>query len=510
MNLSQSLEFNQTNKLLSGKRVLFLSMFLGAIYPLGFSPIEWWPLTLFSLMGLFWILQSSTQKHFLIGLFFGVGQFGVGTSWVYVSIHQFGNAPVVLALIITFLFVLYLALYPAIFSWAYGKWFGRSNRWESALAITFLWLLVDGLRGWVFSGFPWLYTGYAFIDTPLSNWAPIMGIHGITVLVLISALLSLQLIVKWNSRKLYLPLLLIWLSSWLLGFISWSEVDGKAVKTTLVQTSIPQKLKWEKDYFWKTIEILKQQTEIAKGEVVVWPEGAVPAFEDQVRKILQPIAKSATSRGQSIITGIPLRNKAKSEYYNGVVVISDKLSTKQQSYLKRRLVPFGEYVPLQNFLRGLIEFFDLPMSSFSLGPDEQAPLNISGINFGMAICYEITYPQLVYAQAKQSTVLLTISNDAWFGDSWGPEQHLQMARMRALETALPVVRATNNGITAFIDNKGKIKSRLQQNIQDNLEDSVQPQTTFSWVVHYHAWWTLVILLAILLMASTKLSTRPSI
>ena len=496
MKASPSSSSSTPHKMLTGKRPFILALLLGAIYPLGFSPIDFWPITLMSLMGFFWILKNIREKYWLIGLCFGVGQFGVGTSWVYISIHEFGNAPVILALIITLLFVLYLALYPALFSWAFGKWFKNSQGWSAIIAISFLWLVVDGLRGWIFSGFPWLYPGYAFIDSTLANWAPIMGIHSITVLAIFSSLLLLKLIQDIRSIKTAMVLVFIWLGSFFLGMMNWSTAVGDPVTATLVQPSIPQKLKWKKDYFWKTIEILKQKTSQAKGDVIIWPEGAVPAFEDQVRHILQPIASAAAAKGQTIISGIPLRNSEQSEYYNGVIVVTDSVSKKSQSYLKRRLVPFGEYVPLQNILRGLIEFFDLPMSAFSLGPDNQVPLNVKGVNFGMAICYEITYPQLVYSQARNSTVLLTISNDAWFGNSWGPEQHLQMARMRALETSLPVLRGTNDGITAFIDEKGHVISRLEKNQNGNLEGKFQPQNSTSWVVHFHAWWSLIVVLAL--------------
>ncbi len=487
-----------SNNLLKGKKSLLLALLLGAIYPLGFAPVDFWPATLISLAGFFWILKHSSKRFFLPGLFFGMGQFGVGTSWVYISIHEFGNAAVGLALIITFLFVLYLALYPALFSCLYGKWFSKTKGWYFFVVIAFLWLLIDGLRGWVFSGFPWLYAGYAFIDSPLSNWAPIVGIHGITLLAIFSSILLLNFCGNFREYKPLLMLFFIWGLSWALSLIKWSEAVGEPVTATLIQPSIPQKLKWKQDYLWKTLDILKQQTAEAKGEIVIWPEGAVPAFEDQLRQHLQPIAQHASEKGQKIISGIPLRNADKSKYFNGVVVVSDNTAEAPQSYYKRRLVPFGEYVPLQDILRGLIEFFDLPMSAFSLGPKQQLPLQVSGVNFGMAICYEIVYPQLVYLQAQQSTVLLTISNDAWFGNSWGPEQHLQMARMRALETALPVLRGTNDGITAIMDEKGLVTGRLEKNVRGNLEGTVQPQKSSSWVIHYHPWWILIVVLGMII------------
>ncbi len=158
------------------------------------------------------------------------------------------------------------------FSWAFGKWFSTTGGWSSIIAISFLWLVVDGLRGWIFSGFPWLYPGYAFIDSPLANWAPIMGVHSITLLVIFSALITLNLLQKIGSITSIVALSVIWIGSTLLGLVNWSTATGEPITATLIQPSIPQKLKWEEDYFWKTINILEQKTRQAKGQILLPPQ----------------------------------------------------------------------------------------------------------------------------------------------------------------------------------------------------------------------------------------------
>ncbi len=491
-----------------GYKPYLLAFISGMIYPTGFAPLGIWPLTLVSILFFYSLLKYSPAKPTGLGFCYGFGQFGIGTSWVYVSIHQFGGAAVALAIIITLLFTAYLSLYPALLGLLFNWYQEKASSPKLGLMFIFLWLLIDGLRGWVFSGFPWLYAGYSGIDTVLASWAPLIGIHGLTLIIVGTAVLIEKMFCNKHlhpkdffSRQWQLPglvLLLVWGSSLGLAEFHWSKVDGEPVTVTLIQPDISQDLKWEANHLRNTLTTLDEMTLKARGQLVVWPESALPIFEDRIRPYLTRIARRSALKGQSIVTGVPVRDSHSKKYYSAAMVLNADNMATAEKYYKRRLVPFGEYVPLEDQLRGLIEFFNLPMSGFSLGPSKQNTLHVDGLSMGIAICYEIVYPRLVYDQSRQANMILTISNDAWFGNSWGPQQHLEMARMRALETALPVLRGTNNGITALIDYKGKVVSQLPQNTQQALEISFQPRRSHSPIQYYSFWWVAIISLAIVI------------
>ncbi len=493
---------------MKGFKPYVLAFISGVIYPLGFAPLGLWPVTLISIFIFYSLLKYSPAKAGGLGFFYGMGQFGLGTSWVYVSIHQFGGAPVLLAMMITLVFTAYLSFYPAVLGILFQRYKTRIGSPTPGLAFIFLWLLTDGLRGWVFSGFPWLYAGYTGIDTVLSSWAPLIGVHGLTLIILLTVVLIEKMLDRkslpatdWPDRKKWLSglaLILVWGSSLGLAAIHWSGVDGKPTTATLVQPDISQNLKWDANHLKDTLTTLDEMTFNAKGKFIVWPESALPIFEHRIRPFLTQIARRSALKGQTIVTGVPVRDTTTQKYYAAAMVLDASDMATAQKYYKRRLVPFGEYVPLEEQLRGLIEFFNLPMSGFSLGPSKQKSLQVDDLSIGVAICYEIVYPRLVYEQSRQANVILTISNDAWFGDSWGPPQHLEMARMRAMETALPVLRGTNNGITASIDYKGKVVSQLPQFTRENLEIVFQPRRSHTPIQYYSFWWLAIIALAMMM------------
>lgn len=482
--------------------IYVLALVAGLLYPLGFSPVDFWPATLFSMSVFYGLLSHADPKtgirRWKIAACYGFMQFALGTSWVYVSIHDFGGANVFLAFVITLLFTFYLTLYPILIGWLMDRIHlsFHSRPFYFALWFVFLWLLSDGLRGWIFSGFPWLFAGYSGINLPLTGFAPIIGIDGMTLLMLI---ISISLFHLVRDQKKWLPLVVSF-AIVLLGYglqqISWSTPQGKVRSVTLVQPNISQSLKWEPNHLRNSLHTLDELTYLSKGDLIIWPESAIPVFANRIYPYLQTIARRSASKGQKILTGAPVSDPDNDNYYAAAMLLDADHIEASQSYYKRRLVPFGEYVPLQSTLRGLIQFFDLPMSGFSLGPDNQKTIKWQDISLGMAICYEIAYPNLVYDQSKNSNAIVTISNDAWFGHSLGPWQHLEMARMRALETQLPVLRATNNGITAMIDAKGQVTQQLPQFKKDKLESSFQPAKSHAPIQYYPFY---KILMGVLLM-----------
>jgi len=488
-----------------------LAPFAGLLAPFALAPYDLWPLGIASLALLLACLQLATPKRgFLLGFLYGLGFYGAGVSWVYHSIHDYGYAAPPLAAGLTLLFVAGLSL---LFSATFGYTFARllrGRRWGNLLGFPALWVLFEWLRSWLFTGFPWLFAGYAHTDTALALWAPLLGIFGVSFIVVLSASSFYLLIIELRSNKLnrssalYIGLFIIpWLTALLLGQISWTQPQDQPISVTLVQPNITQDVKWRPEQRNKTLQLLYQQTQQnLDSNLIIWPENAVPLFYHRAKPFLDDINELASQSGTTLITGIPWWQPDSEDgdiLHNSITALGAGSGT----YHKQKLVPFGEYVPLQQVLRGLIEFFNLPMSDFRPGPAEQAPLiaNIGSRDLKIApyICYEIVYPDFVRSQAKQSDLLLTISDDSWFGTSAGPLQHLQMARMRAIENGRYLIRVTNTGVTAIINHYGQLVAQAEPFVQQNLTGTV---SVTSGHTPYSRWgsWPILILSFVLLIA----------
>ncbi|SEG61358.1 apolipoprotein N-acyltransferase [Marinobacterium lutimaris] len=446
------------------------ALLLGASASLAFAPFS---LPLFAILSVagFWLtLRGNTPRQAARrGWLYGLGFFGAGTSWIYVSIHTYGNASVLLAGGLTFLFCAALALLFAIQAWMGARWFRGKGAWIGFIA---LWWLFEWLRSWFLTGFPWLYLGYAWTDSPLKSLAPVTGVWGLTFLTLLMGAGAVESFLQRRIRPILPATLLVALT--LLLPTQWTIESGEPIKTAVMQPNVPQLEKWNPQ---RRDEILDQLIEMTRAhpeaELVVWPENAIPAFYYQVADRLQPLLTELGSR--TLLAGLPTSEPDPNDsqrrlYHNSVAALGNTPGV----YHKQRLVPFGEYVPMESLLRGLIEFFNLPMSSFSLPRQQQGTLQAGPYELGVAVCYEIAYPELVRESALQSDILLTVSNDTWFGRSIGPDQHLQMARMRALENGRWVMRGTNNGITALIDPQGQISAELPVDKADVLTGEVRP------------------------------------
>lgn len=452
-----------------------LALSAGALLPLSFAPLAYWPIGIVSPAVLLWCWQHSTRLQVLWqGWLFGVGMFGTGTSWVYVSIHTYGDASAPLAALLTALFCAGLALFPMLQGWLFATC-QRQARSDAWLLFPALWVLMEWLRGWILTGFPWLYLGTPHVDTLLGAWAPFLGVLAISGLVCLCAAALADAISRprqaWQGALVVTAILA---SSALLERIHWVNPQP-AMTTALVQGNIPQQLKWDPQYRDTTLQHYADLTAPYWGnELIVWPEAALPLFMDEADHWLQQQEAKALASGSTLITGIPSRTRDTDglHYYNSMLALGLGLG----SYHKQKLVPFGEYVPLESWLRGLIRFFDLPMSAFDAGPRYQPPLQAGRWAIAPLICYEIAYPDFTARQAQPANIIVTVSNDTWFGASIGPYQHLEMARMRARETGRPVVRATNNGITALIDHRGHILKRIPQFERSVLTGSIQPTT----------------------------------
>jgi len=438
------------------------SLLAGALLPLALAPFDLWPLAFISLGLWFYLLHKNRQRALLLGWWFGVGKYALGASWVYVSIHEHGNASVPLALALVGLFVAGLALFPAFAGWLFARYRGSAVS-ASALWFVFSYCLVEWLLSWLLTGFPWLYSGYALLDTPLAVFAPYGGVQLMNLIVAGSAAAVVVLMLERQQRWVRVSAFSVVLLPWLLFFPAamprWTESTG-VHQAALVQGNIDQRIKWLPESRGPIVRTYLELSEPHWGvDLMLWPEAAITLFEHEAQGLLEDLNSRGLETGTGLILGIlafEVGSGDRAVFRNTAIGIGNA----QGRYAKRRLVPFGEYVPLEGLLRGLIEFFNLPMSRTEPGPWLQAPLQVAGDPAQMAICYEVVYPLLV--STPPAALLLTISNDTWFGDSLGPQQHLQMARMRALENGRWLLRATNNGVTAIIDPAGAVRGQLPQ------------------------------------------------
>jgi len=446
----------------------------GVIFPLGLAPFDAWPVIPLS-AGLLYTALNRTQRPVGIGFAYGVGFFGAGVSWVYVSIHVYGNTPVSLAAVLTTAFCGGLGLLFAAQGVAFVRLASRHPAWR-AVQFASLWVLFEWLRSWLLTGFPWLYAGYGALDSPLAGWIPVVGVYGTSwFLVAIGCLVANALcqprdIGRWVGTAAAIGALV--LAGLVLQQTEWTVSEGEAITVAIVQPNVPLKEKWDPRYRSRILsDFGTQSTALAQDhDLVVWPESALPGYRDRLLDVIEPIDQQLARLDTTLITGIPTRNTA--GRYNSIMALGAGSGT----YDKQKLVPFGEYVPLERWLRGVIAFFDLPMSQFVAGKTEQRPLLAGSLPIAPFICYEIVYPDFVQHYAQDAALLVTISNDTWFGQSAGPWQHFEMARYRAVELGRDLIRSTNDGISALITSKGVVTSTVSQFTESVVSGTVQPRS----------------------------------
>lgn len=427
--------------------------------------------------GVFALALSRPIPPFLTALIFSCGFFGTGVSWVYVSIYQFGMTSKPLAIILTGIFVFGLAVIFALPYLLFRKLSGTNTTNVILLGAPGFWLLGEWLRGWLLTGFPWLYLGYGHLHSPLAGFAPIGGVLLISAVVVLTSGGLIQTIRHIQSKRhksagvIAAAVTSVWLIGAILTTVSWTKTEDSEIGIGIVQANIPQELKWEPTFRKTTLDRYTDMTaQLWQNDIIIWPEAAVPMLYRSALPFLEKIQRSAEQQNSAILTGILSENFESRKIHNSIVGIGEA----EGIYHKTRLVPFGEYVPLEHWIRGTLAFFDLPTSIIAPGPSGQSGIRVGELIISPSICYEVVYPTLVAASARNSHLLLTISNDAWFGDSIGPLQHMQMAQMRALETQRYLVRATNNGISAVVDPTGTMIARTQQFTQEILAAPIVP------------------------------------
>ncbi|CAL1239349.1 apolipoprotein N-acyltransferase [Candidatus Methylocalor cossyra] len=429
----------------------------GWLLPLAFAPFDFPACAVVALFLLFvaWS-QASPGRAFLRGYLFGLGQFGFGASWIYISMHDYGGASAAEAGGLTLLFTLFWALYPGFAGWLAARCYSGHPAFSASVVFPAAYTLADWLRSWFPTGFPWLQVGYSQIDTPLAGLAPVLGSYGVGWATALLAGLTLALVRLRRPQRPVAAVSLIVLvgASAALQRVDWTRPAGAPFKATLLQGNIPEQIKWQPEFQRQALETYLGMTREHWGSpLIVWPETAVPAFYQQVETtVLADLSEEARRHGTDLLVGIPFYDRTLDRYYNSVAVLGRTAGF----YFKRHLVPFGEYVPLRPVLGWVLDILQIPLSDFAPGSADQPPLVAAGYPLGASICYEDTFGHESLANLPDATYLVNVTNDGWFGDSIATHQHVQMARMRALETGRYMLRATNTGITAIITPKGAV------------------------------------------------------
>ena len=456
-----------------------LALLAGAATPLAFAPFELYPVAFMALSLLFLCWQGITARRALLrGGLFGIGMFGVGVTWIFISIHEYGYVNLALSLFLTALFVLVLSCFPALCGWLAVR-LSRSRRLSApwlgvVLVYPAAWVLLEWVRGWFLTGFPWLNVGYSQIDAPLAGLAPVLGVYGVSYFVALTAALLVAAFVNGGReiRGGYLTAgVALWLVGALLGKIDWTRPLDETLSVSLVQGNVPQEIKWRPSMREPTVELYTRLSSAYwDSDLIVWPETAIPMFYGQALPYLRGLEDLAREHGAEMLVGLVYQAPDSPAYYNTMVAVGGEPGM----YHKDHLVPFTEYLPFSSLLRAVVDFMDVPMSDFSKGGHDQPPLRVAGQKVGVSICYEDAFGEEVIRALPEATLLVNVSNDAWFGGSIAPPQHLQIARMRALETGRYLLRATNTGITAIIDPRGKLAAVAPQFKETVLSATVEP------------------------------------
>lgn len=457
---------------------LLASFAAGILSVGGFAPFNLYPLGVLGLAVLFWQWHHATSARsaFWAGFAFGLGLFAAGVSWIYISLHDFGGMAAWLAGLATLLFCAFLALFPA----SAGALFLHLRSRKSALLwlAPALWVLQEWIRGWIFTGFPWLALGYSQVPhSPLSAYAPIVGAYGVSYLGSMLAGLLVWCIVYRRER---IPLVwglagiaLMMAMGWGLRLVVWTTPTGHPTSVSLIQGNIAQEMKWQPEKTAQTLALYAQLAAEYPAKLIIFPETALPLFEsDLPADYREKLVQMARQNGGDIVAGLPT-GSPRASYYNSVLSFG---TAPTQAYHKFHLVPFGEYIPLKAVWGWIIEVLHIPLSDFARGSIMQRPLQVAGQSVAMNICYEDVFGEEIIRQLPAATVLANVSNVAWFGDSLALWQHAQISQMRALETGRMMLRATNTGLTAVISTKGELLQYLPPYRKGVLQTTVTGYT----------------------------------
>ena len=488
---------------------LLAAFILGAAWPLAFAPFAWWPLAIALLFGLFWlaITEERPQRLAALGAGFGFAAFAAGTSWIAITLHNFANMDWALAGAAVALLAACCAVYAALALWLAGRFFVGNGR---LLALPVLWTLVEWARARLFTGFPWLATGYTQTHAFLGGFAPWLGQYGVGLATAGVAAILVYMLQRRQSRPVLLggvvSLLVISGAAMAAGSVSFTHPVGKPLRVSLLQGNIAISEKWNAA---KVSAILHHYVNMIlqtppDTRMIVLPETAFPLFQTEIPSLIEQLQQWSATHRKILLIGIP--EEVGRKYYNAAMEIDGKAPLRW--YRKEHLVPFGEYIPMPVLLGPLVHHFLPGLGSFSFGDGPYA-LPVDGQKTGMTICYEESFSRDVRKGVREgATVLLNISDYAWYGHSIAAAQSLQMAAMQSRQEQKPDVRATNTGITALISPHGRVISQLPQFVEGTLNGAIQPMTGET---PFGRWGSLPYLLlsSVLLLLALVLSRRQS-
>jgi len=482
---------------------------------LGFAPFEMPLVNVAALSGLLllWSSVESPRAGAWIGFFFGAGLFGVGTSWVYIALETFGAMPAPIAVLATAVFVTCSSLWTALAGWTAVRLTPGSGV-ARLLAAAAAYVLCEWLRSYLFTGFPWLAVGYAELPSsgglPLAGYAPTGGVFLVSLMVASSAaaVAGITTAVAESKRRPIVTWLAIIAVIAVAGALQlrtqWTRPEGAPVAISLLQGNISQAQKFDPSFRPRNREIYQQLVQSARGRIVVMPESAFAEFADEIPgEVFARLASEASTRNGIVLAGLfiaepPVRPGGEERIYNSVVGLD---ASTPQLYRKRHLVPFGETIPFKPVAGWFInQVLAIPLADQSAGPADQAPFEGAGQRLAVNICYEDAFGAELIPSARAATLLVNVTNDAWYGRSIAARQHNQIAAMRALETGRPMLRATNTGITAAIDHRGRVISELPWFVAAVLEVEIAGRVGDTPYLRFGDWPALV-LAALLLLAA---------
>lgn len=456
---------------------------LGILLTFAFAPYQLFPLAVLAPAGLLalWLRASSSPtKAFILGYCFGLGLFGAGVYWVFTSIHVFGGVSAPFAVFITLGMIAFLSLYPAMVGYLLTRYFPNDRTTKLLYAFPALWVVSEWVRGWLFTGFPWLFLGYSQTNSPLKGYAPLLSVYAVSLAIVLSSALIVKATLHYREKAFrdtglsLIALITIWVFGGLLSYIPWTKNQGKPISVALVQGNIPLDIKWSPEHLQTSIDRYNDLTNPLWGKynIIIWPESAIPVPLQDTESLINELDEKAKSSNSTLIMGIPIRTSDQTGFYNSLIT----LGKNQSVYSKRQLVPFGEYTPFSRFFSSAFQFFNIPIFEMISGNPSQASFVVGDTktNILPSICYEIAFPELTRSTDKSINMLLVVTNDAWFGNSNAEPQHIQMAAMRAIEFQKPLLFVSNDGITAIINADGQVQSSLPQRQTAVLTGNIQP------------------------------------
>jgi apolipoprotein N-acyltransferase len=488
-----------------------LAALAGALSVFAFAPFYLWPLAIVSLSVLFalWQTAPSTKAAGALGFAWGLGLFLAGVSWLYVALHVYGNMPAPLAAVSIFLFCCYLALFPMLAGMLQHKLRAQHQSWHLLIVIPACFVAFEYLRGWFMTGFPWLIMGYVHtpggaIGSILHGYAPIIGVFGLSWLTALTAAIGLLLLRAPLRFRVIVgaAIVVVWTGGILLAQLEWSKPSGASLTVSLLQGNIDQAQKWREETLDATMKDYLALANLSRAKLIVMPETAIPRWLHQIPEdYLAQLKSRAVRNGGDLILGAPMVQLETKQYFNSAISMGVSPS---QTYSKSHLVAFGEFIP--PLFSWAYRWLDIPLAGFTPGAEKQASMRLSGHRVALNICYEDTFGHEIARPLPDAELLINISNMAWYGRSLAAEQHLQFSQMRSLETSRWMLRATNTGLTAAVNERGEIVKALPQFTRGILDVEAVPRQG---VTPYTRWKDAPVLIGLLIALAAGVVFRKS-